>query len=345
MKTENKLKIIFTVDVEGPRGSDPIRTQIWGRTNSGQEYGIPKIMDILDEYHVKGLFFVDFAEANDLGKADIIDVARYIDKRGHDVGVHLHPHHILDPKRHFMWQYTKKEQNEMITYCTALYSEALNKQPLSFRAGKYSANYETLNILSELGYRYDFSEFYKQKWCGINPPLNRVKPTIYKNIIELPVTVFNSFSFLGLYSRFDKLDFNITPNELKEVLLKYKKKNCDLVISLFAHSFSLLDFVDRPDNPLPIIKNEKRLINILDFICSDDDMAFLSEMDLQTLKYSECVDTEEDIVKINFCCSIWYLYLRTFNIRKHNIKARLLLICYYGVFIALILLLLRGLYK
>ena len=30
-------KLIFTVDVEGPRGKDPIKHQIWGETGDGSE--------------------------------------------------------------------------------------------------------------------------------------------------------------------------------------------------------------------------------------------------------------------------------------------------------------------
>lgn len=50
-------KLIFTVDVEGPRGKDPIKHQIWGETGDGSEYGIRKIIEKLDQYKIKGLFF------------------------------------------------------------------------------------------------------------------------------------------------------------------------------------------------------------------------------------------------------------------------------------------------
>ena len=58
-----KKKVIMTIDTEGHAGTDPIRRLIMGETPSGEMGGIPLLMDIFDEFHVKGLFFLDFAEA------------------------------------------------------------------------------------------------------------------------------------------------------------------------------------------------------------------------------------------------------------------------------------------
>ena len=53
-------------------------------------------MDVCDTYNVKALFFLDFAEAWDYGCDKIKEVVKLILKRGHDIGVHIHPDHMLD---------------------------------------------------------------------------------------------------------------------------------------------------------------------------------------------------------------------------------------------------------
>ena len=65
---------ILTIDVEGPRGHDPVLYQIWGKTVNGEYYGISKIMDICDSFQVKGLFFVDIPEIWDYGYEKIKEV-------------------------------------------------------------------------------------------------------------------------------------------------------------------------------------------------------------------------------------------------------------------------------
>ena len=82
--------VILTIDTEGPLGIDPVLYQIWGKVGD-KYYGIPKIIEICDKYNVKGLFFVDIAEANDLGFNKIKEVVSYVREKGHDVGVHIHP--------------------------------------------------------------------------------------------------------------------------------------------------------------------------------------------------------------------------------------------------------------
>lgn len=330
-----KQKVIFTVDVEGPRGSDPIKYQIWGETNSGEKFGIPKLMDKLDERGVKGLFFVDFAEAIDYGEDKISEVAKYIIDRGHDVGVHLHPHHMNNSGKHFLWQYSKNEQYEMIKKCTELYENATGTKPLSFRAGKYGANYDTLDILSELGYKYDFSMFYRQKWCGISPVLNRALPRKYKNIIEFPVTIFRSFKLFNIYERYDKLDFNINPSELRHILNAYSLKKKEMVITLFAHSFSLLDYLDRPNDPLPISRNVKRLESALQFIQQSNTLEFISEKELENVWVSQDEDSDADIANNKVIGSFGYLFLRALSISKHNNLAKILVFSYLLLAIAI----------
>ena len=237
MKVKN---VIVTVDTEGHAGENPVRHLIMGETKNGELYGIPKIMDICDEYGVKALFFVDFAAAWDYGKDKIEDVVKYILNRGHDVGVHIHPDHMADRKRLFLYEYSKEEQREIIKKCTNLYIEIVGEKPKAFRAGKYGLNYDTLDILAECGYKADFSAFYKSKWCGLNPPLTVNRSVRLDNgIIEFPVTVYGNY-FPGIFDRVDKLDVNSSLAEHTWVLSQLARQKDIDTISLFVHSFSFL---------------------------------------------------------------------------------------------------------
>ena len=160
------MKAIFTVDVEGHVGNDPIRHLIYGETSDGKEYGIDMIMDLLDRNGIRGLFFVDIAEAWDYGEEGVCSVLRHIKDRGHDVGVHIHPDHMADKRRSFLHEYSYDEQYDIIRKCTDFYEDVLKERPEAFRAGKYGANRDTLDILARLGYAADFSQFYGQK-CNV----------------------------------------------------------------------------------------------------------------------------------------------------------------------------------
>lgn len=181
-------------------------------------------MDICEQYNAKVLFFVDIAEAWSHGEQKIADVIKHIIARGHDVGVHIHPDHMADRNRPFLWQYSIKEQYDIINKCTNFYRNVTGKSPVAFRAGKYGANRDTLDILNELGYKYDFSQFYGQKWCGINPPVALFLPQRYKKIIEFPVTIFRSLK-LGPIIRYDKIDAEMCKKEYRHImnLIGWKK--------------------------------------------------------------------------------------------------------------------------
>lgn len=259
------MRAIFTVDVEGHVGSDPIEHLIYGKTSNGQLCGIDMLMDVLDKYKMRGIFFVDIAEAWDYGEERIARVIKHIAERGHDVGVHIHPDHMGDRKRMFLSEYDREEQFEMIKKCTDFYESTLGHKPLAFRAGKYGANRVTLDILAELGYKVDFSEFYGQKWCHINPPVAKVNVQKLANgIIEIPVTSYVSLD-VGVYTRHDKLDCGQTFSEFKALMKKLEKNDTDIAV-MFAHSFSLIDWRRTPNAPKFKKKLRIRLEKQLEYI-------------------------------------------------------------------------------
>lgn len=129
-----KKKVIFTIDVEGHIGTDPVDKLIYGKID-GKSYGIELIMDICDQYDIRALFFVDVAEAFHYGEKKIADVISTIRKRGHDVGVHIHPDHMCDKNNLFLSKYSINEQEKIIEKCTA-FLRALQEKAKSIQSGK-----------------------------------------------------------------------------------------------------------------------------------------------------------------------------------------------------------------
>ena len=290
------MNVIFTIDTEGHKGIDPVAHLIYGSTTEGN-YGIDKLMDICEKYQVKGLFFVDVAEAWHYGKEKMAGVLRHIRERGHDIGVHVHPDHMADKTRLFLAEYTKEEQYEILSKCTDFYEKILGEPPKSFRAGKYGANWETLNILSKLGYVIDFSEFYGQKWCCIDPPCAYSKITKLENgLLEVPVSSYKSFSFMK-YSRTDKVDINMPYAEYKHILEKNAETKNFSPVVLFAHSFSLLDWRAAPNEPTPKQHACLKVEKMFSYIQKSKEYSFISLENLLKQDYKNENDTIADYSK------------------------------------------------
>lgn len=320
--------VIITIDTEGHDGDSPVEKLIWGKVDN-KEYGIPHIMDICDKYKAQIIFFVDFAEAWDYGEEKIRKVVEYIKDRGHEVGVHIHPDHMKDPERLFLWEYSYEEQYEMIEKCTNLYKKILKKRPIAFRAGKYGANRDTLEILNKLGYILDFSQFYGQKWCGISPPVAYVSIQNYKDLIEVPVTIFKSFSLFGK-NRYDKIDAVMDSSEYLYVMEELGKSSKNITVSLFFHSFSLLNWRKDPNNPSFDSIAEKKFIKTLEYIKNSKNFQFitLEELILKNYKKIHVKDSIENIIDIsnNKIISLWFIFKMILRIRKENKKAKIIYI-------------------
>jgi peptidoglycan/xylan/chitin deacetylase (PgdA/CDA1 family) len=281
----DKKPVLITIDTEGPCGSDPVEHLIYGVTNKGERCGIEMLMDIFDLYSVKGLFFVDIAEAWNYGKEKIKDVLKCIRQRGHDTGVHIHPDHIADKNRRYLWQYSYNEQYEILQQCLDFYCSCTGEMPLSFRAGRYGLNNDTLDILSKQGYQYDMSGFYGSRYCRISPPLTCNKLTIYKDIVEIPVTVYKSYECLG-YSRYDKIDVSMPFGEFKRITGRMLSDDSIDIISLFLHSFSLLDWRKKCDAPKYLKREQSKACKMIEFLM-DSGCSFISEKDLKYFKVSD----------------------------------------------------------
>ena len=318
---------IITVDTEGHDGVNPIEKLIWGKLSDDSYAGIDLIMDITDNYGIKALFFVDMAEAWDYGKENIKIIINHIRARGHVVGVHIHPDHMADKSRLFLWEYSKEEQLTIIKKCTELYKEITNESPKYFRAGKYSANFDTLDIINDLGYKYDFSQFMGQKWCGLKPALTADKPCRYKNLIEFPVSVFKSAE-TPIFKRYDKLDIEMVSSQYNYVIHKFSKINNNVII-LFAHSFSFIKWRRNPDRPLLWKKNIRKFKSAILKVRKNKNINIISPDELEKLTTEGGLDISvegnlEPQIKVkNYILAYYFLLTTSIRILSYNKKAKI----------------------
>lgn len=188
-----------------------------------------------------------------------------------------------------------------------------------------------------MGYKYDFSEFYSQKWCGINPPLCYTLPVKFLGLTEFPVTVFESLDIKNIYHRYDKLEITDNPNEILHVLKQYLKLQREGVIILFLHSFSFLNYRNTPDNPKLSAKRLNSFKKALEKISGLKEFEFVSEKDLMNIPVAE-KDSQDNIVKTKgIFRQLLYSFIRLKNI-EGNKKASLVL--YIGLGLAAVIVLL-----
>tara|TARA_Y100000310_G_C20596600_1_gene770837 strand:- start:350 stop:1129 length:780 start_codon:yes stop_codon:yes gene_type:complete len=129
--------IYFSVDVE---------KDLHMESYKGVLEGIPRLLKILDEFKIKGNFFVTGEVIEKYPK-----IIKEINKRGHEVGIHGYSHKRFDSMK-------KPEKLEEINKSMYAFKKVLGKNPKGFRAPQHSIDKESLRILEKKGFVYDSSE-------------------------------------------------------------------------------------------------------------------------------------------------------------------------------------------
>ena len=168
------------------------------------DVGIGYQMDVMEEYGMKGIFFVDPMPALVWGTSAIAAVVEPILKRGHEIQLHLHPewlkiagHANPLPGRtgRNMHQFTEEEQVELLEIARGHLMRAGAPAPTAFRAGNYGANDATLRALARVGIRYDSSHVpgISRSECRISLTETDQRVVEHQGTIEVPVGAIRSF--------------------------------------------------------------------------------------------------------------------------------------------------------
>ena len=301
----DKTRVYFTVDTETSMGGAwrnsahaplPTARPIFGELGA-HSYGIPLIMDILEGHGFRATFFVEVFCSYVLGLDEVGKVFRCIERRGHDVQLHLHPVYrfyrdylLGEPRRErdLMFQLSADEQKALIREGVALFRELSGRAPRAYRAGCYGASEVTLEALRENGIQIDssYNLCFLDQTCGFSTrPLNA--PVVMKDVCEFPVTNFLS----GFGKSYKGLEISaVSVEEILGTLRQMREAGCRDVVLVF-HSFSFLKRRDvrfeqcQPDRI--VMRRFRRLCEALSQMRDEVEVSVLGTLDLATVHFSQ----------------------------------------------------------
>ena len=272
----NSIWAILTVDLENM--NTPLAEGKYDQNLFSIEVVKP-LIQILDQYGIKAVFFASVFEYCRWDKKSIGVVLQYIDSKNHDIQLHTHPFWCYG--RHHMWQYSLDDQIQILKHGRELFNEFLDRHPIAHRAGAYGLNRDTIEALRQNNILIDSSMFHRHRNCKQTWSRNRVVKQ--DDIIEIPTTGFYrdyyfDFKFIkARYRRkFIKTDFDwCSVDELLDFVEDAKQYN-NSVINLFMHSYSIL----KPDRTyshfLPNEVFKKKLNSFLELCCRDEALRFIT---------------------------------------------------------------------
>lgn len=135
----------------------------------GARVGVPRILDLLEEHHIPATFFVPAMCA--LLRPD--EAPRYVE-RGHEVGVHgwIHERNsLLDAA----------DERELTWRAVEVLEGQTGVRPVGIRTPSWDFSNSTLDIISELGFRYDSS------LMADDDPYELLRAGDRTGIVEIPV--------------------------------------------------------------------------------------------------------------------------------------------------------------
>ena len=290
-----KLYIIVTVDTESSdspwaiKRTDLLSSMVYGQIHNTY-WGFPKIMEICDRFGFKATFFVSVFEYKKYGEDSLSQVCVDVKQKGHDIQLHTHPIWLYG--RRYMHDYPFPDQVKIIGLGKELLQKWVSESPVAHRAGVYGVNENTLKALKENSIPIDSSNFYGDKQCQLMITKNKVVEK--DEIIEVPVTVLKrntcinlGLTRFGIRERYIKTDINwLSLDELLHFLAQAKRHNLR-VMTLFLHSYSLLQFDASFTRFQPDYQTTAKLEEFLSIIAKDLEVKVITAKEFLDLYYHE----------------------------------------------------------
>ena len=146
-----------------------------GRT--GMEFGLPHLLDALDNYGVKATFFVPGEVARRYPEK-----VKEIAARGHEIGCHGLKHEIFA-------HLPRAEQEARLREAQSILRETVGKDPVGFRMPEGEITEETLCVAKELGFAYS-SSLSDSDLPYIREPAGMLELPIHWALFDLPYFTF-----------------------------------------------------------------------------------------------------------------------------------------------------------
>lgn len=267
------LQFVLSFDVENKYDG---KTDLITAENVPESPGVRWIMDQLESRGLVGVFFVNIYEHEAYEPDYFPSLLKEIHARGHEVGLHMHHESLLKQKEFKNYKNLSREQKfNLLNYGVEYFVQHLGEKPVSYRAGAYIIDDESLDILAELGLKVDSSLCFGYNKPGNNWYSNKNLIDGYSHIQqphqirsglwEFPVTT------IGRSTEFRNLSFDhFHAISLKSILEQLGHSSVQVAV-MVAHSFSMLKFgetkrdVEGPDQVLMESFRE-----LLDFISSSE---------------------------------------------------------------------------
>lgn len=204
------MNIYLTFDVEiwcdgwdhlDDRFPSSFHRYVYGRSRKG-DYALPKTLEILDRFGLKGVFFVEPLFAARFGVEHLATIVDLIRAGDHDIQLHLHPEWTdeirplpfagASRKRQHMSYYTCEEQVALLALGRNLLSQTGCEKITAFRAGSFACNHDTYRALHQSGIGIDSSLHAVLPDSGIDlrEQIDFFHPIEFEQVQILPLTMF-----------------------------------------------------------------------------------------------------------------------------------------------------------
>jgi len=260
-----KTKFILTVDVETRTHHDSSQDISGVIPGYPGNFGIERIMDLLEEQQARGTFFLNVYEIAKRGEDVVRSAARLIHERGHDLELHTHPRPMF--RFYGMSQASFGEQKAILEKGIALLEGWTGKKVVAHRAGAFAANTDTVRAVAAAGLRADCS---LSAGSHVSVPL--VAELGASNAMqrvdgawEIPMTCFDQVRIGPWHSR-RILDIEgCSLPEIKRVT-RWAVRHRLPTVCILMHSFSL----SRQNKPNQRV--ERRMTALLAWLRKQDDI-------------------------------------------------------------------------
>lgn len=182
----------FTIDVEDyyhvSALAESIRVDEWENWPSRVIRNTTLILDLLDDFGVKGTFFVLGWEAE--RRPELI---KEIYSRGHEIASHGYSHQLIYNQSPDVFRQETQRSKEIL-------EEIINDEVVGYRAASYSITHKSLwalDVLAELGFKYDSSIFPVQHdrygIADADTQPHEIELENGKSIVEFPLSTSSFF--------------------------------------------------------------------------------------------------------------------------------------------------------
>ena len=247
---KHKTRVLITIDTEVSIGGYfrnrdlkpvPADRHIYCKIK-GRDYGINLIMDILDRYQLKGVFFVETEARHYFGNEEISGIIRNIKERGHEIQLHIHPNYrtFIHGRRlpDDMGRFSVEEQTSIIKEAYQFLCRYSDTRVLAYRAGNLFCNLDTIKALKNNGIRFSSNYNLAYPNCSYiqgEQPRNDI--FCIEGVIEVPITCYKEARIRKEWNSFQVSAMSF--DEFKEGMRFYNHIGTN-VICLLAHSFEFV---------------------------------------------------------------------------------------------------------